>query len=503
MIKRARHLPQPAAIHLVIYVVSLLALLFVSFHNLGANAIADFDEARHAVNAYEMMRNGDYLVNTYMGETDLWNLKPPLGYWTVMLGYALFGYTALGLRFASAVCWIATAFVLARWLRKHAGLPSSICFILLMVASTRLYEAHLVRTGDADAIFTLLCVLELLFLIQARESKWMVLPAGLCVGLAFLAKSWHAFWMFPSTLLFLIVSGMLPRFSARHVAGYFLSSFAPIAVWAAARYAVDGSVFFKTMVEYDLLARSGTTLEEHYGGPEYYIKVLLLTPSAVASALILLGSCTGALKDKGAQSVRDLVRTEDSRFVLAVLAWSVVPIVLFSLVSTKLVWYVFPCVPVLCFIAAYAAPNVWERAMRLIKNKKSLANLAPAALLAVAAVSTVFGIFVSCRNSLTVQVNAEQDLLEAAYDGGDLPQGAEFYYWDGFGEFAPQVVVARAELSGDAYPLTGGMSAFSATDSPAALLVRADAADGSPYALPTDAELVGKTDEFLLYKNAR
>ena len=47
------------------------------------------------------------------------------------------------------------------------------------------------------------------------------------------------------------------------------------------------------------------------------------------------------------------------------------------------------------------------------------------------------------------------------------------------------------------------MSAFSATDSPAALLVRADTADGSPYALPTDAELVGKTDEFLLYKNAR
>ena len=503
MVKRARHLPQPATIHLVIYVVSLLALLFVSFHNLGANAIADFDEARHAVNAYEMMRDSNYLVNTYMGETDLWNLKPPLGYWTVMVGYALFGYTSFGLRFVSAVCWVATAFVLAQWLRKHAGLPSSIYFILLMVASTRLYEAHLVRAGDADAIFTLLCVLELLFLIQARESKWMVLPAGLCVGLAFLAKSWHAFWMFPSTLLFLILSGMLPRFSARHVAGYFLASFAPIVVWAAARYAVDGSVFLKTMVEYDLLARSGTTLEEHYGGPEYYIKVLLLTPSAVASALILLGGCASALKDKEKQSVRDLARSEDSRFVLAVLAWTVVPIVLFSLVSTKLVWYVFPCVPVLCFIAAYAAPNVWKRTMRPINNKKSLASLVPAALLAVAGAFTLFGIFVSCRNALTVHVNAEQDLLEAAYDDGDLPQGAEFYYWDGLGEFAPQGVVARAELSGDAYPLDGGMGAFAATESPAALLVRADAIDDAADALPTDAELVGQTDKFLLYKNAR
>ena len=69
----------------------------------------------------------------------------------------------------------------------------------------------------------------------------------------------------PRCSSFLTVLGTPPRCSARHVAGYFLSSFAPIAVWAAARYAVDGSVSFKTMVEYDLLARSGTTLEEHHG----------------------------------------------------------------------------------------------------------------------------------------------------------------------------------------------------------------------------------------------
>ena len=116
---------------------------------------------------------------------------------------------------------------------------------------------------------------------------------------------------------------------------------------------------------------------------------------------------------------------------------------------------------------------------------------------------TVFGIFVSCRNSLTVQVNAEQDLLEAAYDGCDLPQGAEFIHRDGFGEFAPQGVVARAELSGDAYPLTGGMSAFSATGLPRrAPGPRGRRGMGSPHALPTDAELVGKTDELPLYKNA-
>ena len=503
MLKRTRHSLQPMTIHASIYIVSLCILLFVTFHNLGANSIADFDEARHAVNAYEMMRGGNYLVNTYMGETDLWNLKPPLGYWTVMLGYVLFGFTSFGLRFVSAVCWIITAVVLAGWLRKRAGLPSATCFMLLMIASTRLYQDHLVRSGDADAVFTLLCVLELLFLIKAKDSKWMVLPAGLCVGLAFLAKSWHAFWMFPATLLFLIISGMLPRFSARHVSGYFLASFAPIALWGIARYAVDGSVFFKTMVEYDLLARSGTALEGHHGGPEYYIKVLLLTPSAVASGLVLFGGAIAAAAGKTRKDVLERLKAEDSRFILAVLAWTITPIVLFSTVGTKLVWYVFPCVPVLCFIAAYIAPRAWHKAAATIRECKSIATAAMVACLAGAIAFTAAGAFISLRNTQTIKVNPEQDLLKSAYADGDLPRSGEFYFWDGWGEIAPQGVVARAELSGDAHSLLGGTEAFASTQSPAVLLIDAASAAELQDELPPDATLVGKTDRFLLYKNSR
>lgn len=503
MAQRLRHLPKPATRQAVIYVISLFALLLVTFYNLGANSIGNFDEARHAVNAYEMVRGGDYLVNTYMGETDLWNLKPPLGYWTVMVGYALFGYTSFGLRFISAVCWLLTAILLARWLRERAGVSSASCFVLLMIASTRLYEAHLVRTGDADAVFTLLCALELLFLIEANDSKWMVLPAGLCVGLAFLAKSWHAFWMFPATLLFLIVSGMLPRFSARHIFGYFLAAFAPIILWGIARYAADGSLFFKTMIEYDLLARSGTTLEGHHGGPEYYIKVLLLTPSAVASGLLLIGGAVGALAGKGRRGALDRIKAEDSRFVLGVLSWTITPIVLFSIVSTKLVWYVFPCVPVLCFIAAYVAPHVWRKASADIKTRKSFGTAVLATCLGVSIAFTAVGAFISFRNTQLITVNPEQNLLESAYAAGDLPRGAEFYFWDGKSEAAPQGVVARAELSGDAHPLLGGLGAFASTDSSAVLLIDASSASSSKDKLPADATLIGQTDRFLLYENSK
>ena len=44
---------------------STVALLFTLFHNLGNNAIADWDEARHGINAYEMVRSNNWIINTY------------------------------------------------------------------------------------------------------------------------------------------------------------------------------------------------------------------------------------------------------------------------------------------------------------------------------------------------------------------------------------------------------------------------------------------------------
>lgn len=53
--------------------------------NLESSWVELYDEQRHAVNAYEMVVNNDYLVNTYFGETDYFNLKPPLSMWAIAL----------------------------------------------------------------------------------------------------------------------------------------------------------------------------------------------------------------------------------------------------------------------------------------------------------------------------------------------------------------------------------------------------------------------------------
>lgn len=56
---------------IVIFAFLTIILCFVLFNNLGNNAIADWDEARHGINAYEMVKSNDWIVSSYQYEPDL------------------------------------------------------------------------------------------------------------------------------------------------------------------------------------------------------------------------------------------------------------------------------------------------------------------------------------------------------------------------------------------------------------------------------------------------
>lgn len=86
---------------IVFSTISFITLLFILFHNLGNNAIADWDEARHGINAYEMLRSNNWIISTYQYEPDLWNLKPPFSYYLI----ALFNFTKQNPTFEGYDCY--------------------------------------------------------------------------------------------------------------------------------------------------------------------------------------------------------------------------------------------------------------------------------------------------------------------------------------------------------------------------------------------------------------
>lgn len=88
------------------FAVGVLVLAFYCFRCLDVKYVDSWDEARHGVNAYEMIQNGDYIRHTYNYQVDDWNLKPSISYWAIVLGFRLFGYSVWGLRFFSALAYL-------------------------------------------------------------------------------------------------------------------------------------------------------------------------------------------------------------------------------------------------------------------------------------------------------------------------------------------------------------------------------------------------------------
>src|SRR5436305_14919629 len=81
----------------------LLLMAVNVFAGLGSVALNDSDEARYGVAAWEMLHNRSFIVTTYAGQPEYWNLKPPLGYWLMALSFWILGPTPFALRLPSAL----------------------------------------------------------------------------------------------------------------------------------------------------------------------------------------------------------------------------------------------------------------------------------------------------------------------------------------------------------------------------------------------------------------
>jgi len=66
----------------VLKIILFLSLVyFPIFLHLDILPLRMWDEARYAINAYEMNQNGNFIVTHYQGQPDMWNTKPPLMIW--------------------------------------------------------------------------------------------------------------------------------------------------------------------------------------------------------------------------------------------------------------------------------------------------------------------------------------------------------------------------------------------------------------------------------------
>jgi 4-amino-4-deoxy-L-arabinose transferase len=171
---------------IVIAITLLLAFLFQ-----GTRGLWEPDEGRYVRCAYEMVKSGDWLTPRLNGNPHF--SKPPLAYWLIASGLTLFGLNEWGARFFHAIAFILTACMTGYLAAKIWGNTTGLLALLVYVTMVLPFTGANIAT--TDMILTCFESGAMLAFWLCTEKKHTALHdalwgalMGLFLGLAFLTK---------------------------------------------------------------------------------------------------------------------------------------------------------------------------------------------------------------------------------------------------------------------------------------------------------------------------
>ena len=322
---------------------------FVFFYGLNFPFVGP-DEPRYAEVAREMLERRDLITPTLAGYP--WFEKPVLLYWLEMAGYSVFGVREFAARLGPALCGLGTAISVALigrsardgWAGKHL----SRWLALMAVSSISIIVFSRATSFDIVLTFCVTAALAGFFAFDQASKGRRVRPLIVFysfIGLGLLAKG--------------LVGVLLP---CGIVAVYYLLSWrSPVkgflkSVWWGAILAISvASVWYLPMIirhgdafvnEFFVQQQFVRFTSNKYLHPQplwFYLWVLPLmtlpwTPLLLASIWLWL---RGLIRDPSDHAFSPF-RSPIFRFALA---WTIVPVLFFSLSGSKLPGYILPAVP--------------------------------------------------------------------------------------------------------------------------------------------------------------
>lgn len=305
-----------------VLVIGALSLLMFSL-GIGKSSIYILGESENAQCAWEMMHSSDHVKPTFNGE--LRADKPPLHYYAMMPGYAIFGKTAFAARIMSSIAGAIFMMILFLFVSRHADRSAAVWSVLVLLSSMLwVVEFHL-AVPDPYLIALIGTGLMTFFHFTETGKRWPLLIMYASLSLAFMAKGPVAV-LLPGLiiLLYLYLTKRLNRpylfrMLPLHGAAIFLAVVLP---WYLSVYGMTDGEWFMGL----------TSTKEAQGG------IFLLTP-----AYILLGVFPFAVFVYGASGLAWKNRKKElNLFSLITIA---VFLVFFSFSRTKLPGYTMPCLP--------------------------------------------------------------------------------------------------------------------------------------------------------------
>lgn len=339
------------------WAVGLIALLSVFFFvGLGSFHLFDWDEINFAESAREMLVSGDYL-HVQINFEPFWE-KPPFFFWLQAASMAVLGVSEFAARFPNAIFGVLYLITLYFIGRKHFDRKFGLIWALLFTSS--LLPHVYFKSGIIDPVFNYFIFLSIYFmlLVIGRSSKNIILFAflsGLFSGLAVLTKGPVGFLLLGLTLfLYLLINRFRNFPSFKYISLFLIGFFTVISSWLLMEYMQNGMDVLVQFVEYQIdLFKTPVAGHEQ---PFYYHFVVVFFGCFPISVLAL----------------PNLFRTKESvefdlNSWMRLLFWVV--IILFSIVTTKIIHYSSMTYLPLSFLAAY---TVYHSSVLKTALKKSI-----------------------------------------------------------------------------------------------------------------------------------
>jgi len=326
-------------------IVVITALFLLPF--LGSVHLFDSDETNYAESAREMIVTGDYL--TVQVDFEPFPEKPPLFFWLQTISMKIFGINEFAARFPNVLCGIVSLMMLYFFGRKIYGHRFGLLWILSYGAA--ILPFFFFKSGIIDPWFNLFIFIGFaLFIFYLDPEKQPIklrnlLLSALFFGLAVMTKGPVAILIFLlSFLAFLILKRFRLSISLSHVLLFILVLTLVGGSWFVFQAASGNSGIIRGFLSYQVkLLSSHSSI--HHGFFGYHLVVLLV--GVFPASVIAMKSITKKAEDTELQSL-----FKQWMYIL-----SLVVLIIFSIVNTKLLHYSSLAYFPLTFLAAW----VWDK----------------------------------------------------------------------------------------------------------------------------------------------
>lgn len=301
------------------------------FPFLGGVHLFDWDEINFAESAREMILTGNY-SRVQIDFKPFWE-KPPLFFWMQAAAMHLFGINEFAARFPNACVGVLTLLTLFLIGKKLKDSTFGFIWALTYLGA---FTPHLYfKSGIIDPTFNLCIFLGIYFFFRAKIEPKKSMPntllAGIFIGLAILTKGPVGGLIWGLTVFFYIVSTKFKQsINWKEMLVFGISCLLISSIWFANELINNGLWFINEFITYQI--RLFSTPDAGHGQPFYYHFVVVLIGCFPISIFAIRAFTYNHAKI-------DISFSEITAFVPWMKTTFWVVMILFSIVTTKIVHY--------------------------------------------------------------------------------------------------------------------------------------------------------------------